>query len=247
MKAFSAHMHEGEPGHCVSRSGLLAGVLLATNRPARVVQIYSPQKRGHNVVEVWDEKDGWVIVDPTFLTLFRPGPGDALASRTAEPISPTTAVELFSDKGVHLDDPPAYYFDEQDGLLRGPRVYPEPWLYLRTGPRFAPYPYRGKFLVPGAPLWHLGPVQTLLQRGILLCAALLLLSVFLETAKALGGWISRRMQGKGRVADPSPLPAHRVPHTKRERDGDLAGEDSLIERASERRSQQRTEKVERNE
>jgi hypothetical protein len=235
LNAFAAHLREREPGHCVSRSGLLAAVLLSAGRPARVVQIFSPRRRGHNVVEVWDGKDGWVIVDPTFMTRFRPRPGEAVASRAADPISHQSEPEVFSDRGLPLPDPPAYYFDDQDGLLRGPRVYPEPWLYLRTGPRFATFPFRGKFLVPGNPLWCFGPVQTLLQGGILVCAGLLVLTVFLQMTRLLRGWISRRKQvpaGAAFLGGPA------------QREAAPPREEGLSERGSEQRGQRVMRKVE---
>jgi len=61
----------GEPGHCTTRSGSVAAVLLASGIPARVFQIIPLDPdghlgaNGHNVLEVWDERSGWSLVDPT--------------------------------------------------------------------------------------------------------------------------------------------------------------------------------------
>ena len=61
----------GEPGHCTTRSGSVAAVLLASGIPARVFQIIPLDPdghlgvNGHNVLEVWDERSGWSMVDPT--------------------------------------------------------------------------------------------------------------------------------------------------------------------------------------
>ena len=62
----------GEPGHCTTRSGSVAAVLLASGIPARVFQIipldpdgHLRLANGHNVLEVWDERSGWSMVDPT--------------------------------------------------------------------------------------------------------------------------------------------------------------------------------------
>src|SRR6266545_5495732 len=66
-KVLSNHL-AGEPGHCVTRTGLLAATLLAMGIPARVVQIQPLDgSSGHNVLEIWDSKmGGWVLMDPTY-------------------------------------------------------------------------------------------------------------------------------------------------------------------------------------
>ena len=47
----------GSPGHCVTRSAILAGELLSVGVPARIVQLAPLDgSGGHNLVEVWDEE-----------------------------------------------------------------------------------------------------------------------------------------------------------------------------------------------
>src|SRR5437016_1533288 len=60
------HTEKGRPGNCVTRSGLAAAALLSVGIPARVVQLLPPDGQGHNIFSVWDEKYGWVAIDPTF-------------------------------------------------------------------------------------------------------------------------------------------------------------------------------------
>ncbi len=38
-------------------------------------------------------------------------------------------------------------------------LFPEPWLYVRSGNRSAPWPFRGRFLCVGLGHWQLGPAQ----------------------------------------------------------------------------------------
>ena len=64
---FARHHAGGAPGHCGTRSAILAGELLAVGVPARIVQlVHFDGRRDHNVVEIWDAEQGWVVVDPTY-------------------------------------------------------------------------------------------------------------------------------------------------------------------------------------
>ena len=63
-KHLERHM-AGEPGHCLTRSAIVATQLLSVGIPARVVQMVPAEGKGHTVVEVWDEASGWTVVDPT--------------------------------------------------------------------------------------------------------------------------------------------------------------------------------------
>jgi len=69
------------------------------------------------------------------------------------------------------------YNKDPSSLFRGHIAYPEPWLYLRTGSRFARWPFRAKFIELGAWQWRMGPAQTALRYGIAICVALLMASL----------------------------------------------------------------------
>jgi len=161
LDSFEAHVGQGQAGHCVSRSGLLVAILLANGLPARIVQTYALDNKGHNVVEVWDEQ-GWVMIDPLFSTTLRVEQKGQMSGYLLQ-----KGFKVFSEKdvpkGIDLED---FYFHPQHGVLTGVRFYPEPWFYMRVGQRLAPWPFRGKFASVGRPTWDLGPAQTWLQRGI---------------------------------------------------------------------------------
>jgi len=169
-EAFHAHVERGEPGHCVARSGLLAAVLLSAGCPARVVQLYPPKGKGHNVVEVWEEDHGWVIIDPTDLVYVQSSP----LIKSTSPSSDISVQELVLRPIVAIEKDVLnrhrnYYFDPVSGVFQGSRVYPEPWLYLRVGQGEASWPFRGKFVVIEPGRWTLGPGQSLLRAGIIAC------------------------------------------------------------------------------
>jgi len=62
----------GDAGHCMNRVAIVAAQLLSVGIPARVTQLFPGAGRGHNVVEVWGEPDGWVMVDPSYGSPNRP-------------------------------------------------------------------------------------------------------------------------------------------------------------------------------
>jgi hypothetical protein len=201
------HLREhlaGEPGHCLTRSAILATQLLAVGIPARIAQLLPPDGRGHTLVEVWDEGTGWVLVDPTYggaLGTDRELASAASLLRSPEKTtwyglggSPTT----LANHGRGL--PPEFVAN----AFRGHLIYPEPWLYLRLGPRSAPWPFRGRFVRVGPWKADLGPLQLLLWVAAptfglssLLCLGLALRSrVFsLSGVRASPGELSRDPQG----------------------------------------------------
>lgn len=157
---FQRHL-TGEPGHCLTRSAILATQLLSVGVPARVVQMLPADGRGHTVVEVWDECCGWTLVDPTFGGMVRP------LSRSASAAALQAAPENARWSGIRSPDfPPGSEQDRLEyvrGALKGHLVYPEPWLYLRMGSRVAPWPFRNHVVRIGPQDLWLGPVQRLLQ------------------------------------------------------------------------------------
>jgi hypothetical protein len=142
---FEAHL-SGQPGHCVNRSAMLATTLLSVGIPARVAS-FSPRSGwgGHTLVEVWAGAD-WAVVDPTEVGLV----GSKWPSSAAEIKRGTDALRLFNVDGTVRQDP----YPLSESIARGELVYPEPWLYTRTGPRFSFWPFRGKLIQVGVHSWR---------------------------------------------------------------------------------------------
>jgi len=141
----ASHM-EGAPGHCVTRSGLIAAILLSAGMAARQMQMAAPH---HNVVEVFDERLGWVLIDPTFGAVFRTASGPSSAAALVNDSDGQWTQELASPA------PHAKLGFEPD---TGPReiAFPDPWLYTRSGKRAADWPFRGIFVHAGARGWQQG-------------------------------------------------------------------------------------------
>ena len=142
-------------GGSVPRSGILATMLLASGVPARVVQLVGPGF-GHTVVEVWDY--GWRLYDPMLAGAF----GDASSLLGAADLATARTLGL-----VELGTRPAgtfpatKIFGDQARLQAVTILYPEPYLYLRSGRRVASFPYRGAFATVERPGSVLGPGQRL--------------------------------------------------------------------------------------
>jgi hypothetical protein len=134
---FEAHL-SGQPGHCVNRSAMLATTLLSVGIPARVAS-FTPRSGwgGHTLVEVWSGAD-WVVVDPTEMGLV----GSIRPNSAVEIKGRSDALRLFNADGSVRQDP----YPLSASIVAGELVYPEPWLYTRTGPRFSFWPFRGKFI-----------------------------------------------------------------------------------------------------
>lgn len=136
---------------------------------ARVVQLLPSAGPGHNLVEVWDEQVGWVVVDPTRGGVLGADSRPASAARLAgvpESVrwfalarapAPTSLVE----EGRKTQPDPRLY--------EGQIFYPEPWLYLRVGRRSAPWPFRGSFACLGGTGLGCGRIQELLRVLIPAC------------------------------------------------------------------------------
>jgi hypothetical protein len=205
LEDFRAHVERGEPAHCVSRSGLLAAIFLASGQPARVVQIFPDGRgKGHNITEVWDGPGGWQLVDPSTMRVIREPESDVAAG----PDSGPERLQAIGRPLLRAGDFDAYYFQPEAGLLTGPRVYPEPWLYMRTGPRASSWPFNGRFAVSGSGT-AFGPAQWWCRVGI--CVSLLGLLVSASV------WARRMVLGRtGRGPDARPTArADRSPNRAR--------------------------------
>lgn len=184
LQDFRDHIELGAPGHCVTYSGLLTAVLLSAGYPARVVQVYSTSGRGHNVMEVWDEQKGWVMIDPSMKTLLQVDEKARPESdQNHELGSDATVIPVGKAKAKEKDLQARFYNDFEDGVLRGPRVYPEPWLYVRCGSKAVFWPFRGEFMVIGRRPWSFGPFQRMLLFGIVSTSILGAASVLVGTAR----------------------------------------------------------------
>jgi hypothetical protein len=203
----AAHL-AGAPGHCVTRSGLLAAALLAAGIPARVVQLRPLSGGGHNVAEVWDQANGWVYIDPTYRLTVEGMPGTTSAAASLRPKAHTrwrvnTAMREVAGTGTET----AFLYDNMDRLLGGHLVYPDPWAYTRVGRQLAPWPFQARFVVVGPLSLRLGLLQRLLHVGIALALLALATSVVSPLVR-----LSRRSPRKSReLAAQAPAPVRPVP------------------------------------
>jgi hypothetical protein len=191
-----AHLH-GEPGHCLSRSGLLAAALLASGIPSRVVHILSPELAGHTVVEVWSAADGWTVVDPTF--------GRFLRSHRGAPNAWALVVGEQRLEWIATGETPLGIGDPSPlgGWTHGTVIYPDPWLYLRIGDSRATWLYRGLYVVLRPAHLAIGPAQAFLAPVIVVssvgtigCLGFVLLACFRTWREA-----SFRAKGPGFIAE----------------------------------------------
>jgi hypothetical protein len=169
----------GAPGHCVTRSGLIAAALLASGFPARVVQFLPETGNGHNVVEAWEPASGWTLIDPTYRLQVTGAAGLSAAAALAEPQVAQWRVNAAVRPVMNLrDQPVAEAIAIGRHLATGRIIYLDPWLYTRVGHKAAPPPFQARFVLVGGRTLDLGLGQPLLQAGILLCLAGLVVSLF---------------------------------------------------------------------
>ena len=164
---FDDHVIRGEPGHCVTRSGILVAELLSVGIPARLAQVFTADGGGHNISEVWDQDLGWVLIDPSF------GGTISLDGRPLSAVSAlgsSRSLQVIGGGSSAAQGGPFY----MKGLKGGTILYPSPWRYLRTGPRSAMWPFMGRFARIGAGHLKYGGVQSILRTGIVVCLILFL-------------------------------------------------------------------------
>jgi hypothetical protein len=185
----------GAPGHCVTRSSLASAVLLSAGIPARMVQLSTDTPTGHNVFEVWDQHEDWVMVDPTYGGMLKMG-NNLCSAVEAQLYGGAATWTQAAPPASEAVSPSRLYSPRGQDVLRAPLVYPEPWLYMRTGPRESEWPFRGRFAVVGPTSWNLGIAQLIFRFAIvtfaLLAAACFSLGLLLRTASnkragAVGG------------------------------------------------------------
>ncbi len=190
---------DGEPGHCVTRSGIIATALLATGIPARMVQLHPPAAQmggDHNALEVFEPGQGWIFFDPTY--------GGELRS----PSGRRSAAALVADGGrvrwVQTGNVPvalggetldgaATYAGDPSPLLTGYLVYPEPWLYTRVGDKVAPWPFQASYLLVGAPSRDL----TYRRRALHVCIAVAAIALVLASTRTAYSIVRARTRSAG--------------------------------------------------
>ena len=194
---FTAHL-AGEPGHCVTRTGMLAAELLSAGIPARVVQLVPPDGHGHHVVEVWDDSARWSLVDPSLGSVVG-GPDGPMS--VAEALASPDKVRLLG--GGHaartaVDTLVALYARTDGPLFSGDVLYPSAWLYVRLGEPLVSWPLRGLFVRAGRGQLTAGPAQAVLRWSVAS-------SGLLGMALALGAllvWRRQRRAQRERVEAP---------------------------------------------
>lgn len=192
----------GEPGHCVSRSGLIATALLATGIPARLVQVQwsSPKSiaGGHNAVEFWDDEKGWSLYDPTFGGYFETDEGDRSAVGVALAGHAVRWYQAGSIPAGLSAGRPAVGSLTAAASTVSVVSYVEPWIHTRVGPRVAPRPFNGAFV-------FVGP-----DAKAFVLAHWTLMGLILLTATSLGaafvrlGWLFLWSRRLARVSAASP-------------------------------------------
>lgn len=182
----------GAPGQCTTRSSLEAAILLAAGVNARQVQITGAQ--GHNVLEVYDEQTGWVIFDPTFGAIY------ATPERPGRPVSVAEAVSqpTLVPTGVSLAPSPISEAPHEIGEA----LFPDPWLYTRSGERAAHWPFRGRFIHVGAASFRYGRGQEIL-RGCFLVSALAALFLLVKLLRARRASAAARKENNRASSQPA--------------------------------------------
>jgi transglutaminase superfamily protein len=199
--ALKRHAIDGEPGHCVTRAGLASAILLSAGIPSKVVQLVGP-RLGHTIMSVWDDRLGWVMFDPTYDGAFTDG-AHFLSSRRAHREPASVRWVPLGTSAVGADALPGLYRDPGRSPFSENLLYPEPWLYLRTGAHVAEWPIRGVFARVGPWRWWLGTAQAILWGGILLSLMLASLRIVLDAEAALRTY----SRAEPRPAEPSRVPA----------------------------------------
>ena len=152
----------------MQRSGLLAAVLLSNGIPARVVQLWG-DSQGHTIVEIWTAEQGWILFDPSTGCVIGGKIGGKAAAFSASALLRSSGpikvypVGLASFRPSNL----AAFYESFGPATDLHLLYPEPWLYLRTGQRFSSWPFRGRYTSPENLTWRYGLGQRCYVIGIL--------------------------------------------------------------------------------
>ena len=171
---FKEHM-AGAPGHCMTRSAILATQLLSVGIPARVVQFVPLDEKGHTLVEVWDDALGWAVVDPTSGGYVIGPSSRAAIDLLAQPAS----LEWRPFGFTKADEAEVAQQKEHfRHLLAGNVLYPEPWLLSARRRAHRTVALPREYARVGAPFLTLGPLQHFLfwmipavaLLGVALCA-----------------------------------------------------------------------------
>jgi len=186
----------GAPSFCGTRSAIITTSLLSVGIPARLVHLTKGDGvTGHAVLEVWDARSGWVLVDVSAHNMVTCGDRDASAMDIL--VNPG---ECTVDLGrLEVGSQVASSLKEFYGSFKSSRIslmYPEPWVYLRMGRRSSFWPFRSMFVHTGPTSWMIGPAQKSLWLGILFCFVIL----FAGLVRALKGLLTAPFRAIPRVA-----------------------------------------------
>ncbi|MEZ5428960.1 MAG: transglutaminase-like domain-containing protein [Pyrinomonadaceae bacterium] len=183
---FEEHL-KGKPGHCVCFSSITANTLLSVGIPARLVQILPGKKSGHNVVEVWDDRYGWVIFDPLNGSLFEDG-GKYLSA--VEAINKNDSLKRVKAPADLTGDEYLVNFYQGGMPFDGSITYPEPWLYTRVSERNSRI-WRGSFEFFGKQRPLFITELTVFRIGIIICLSLALIIFAGTSLQLLQKWRGR--------------------------------------------------------
>ena len=171
---FRSHLN-GAKGYCVSYAGITATSLLSVGIPARFLQLRPDDREGgHNIIEVWDDEQGWVLFDPFNDGLIESG-GKYLSAPEALVAPTVNRVKAGKDESAQ-----GYLLDYFKGTnpFNTTLVYPEPWLYTRVGKKENPV-FRGTFVGFGDGYFRYSVIQNILRVGLFLAGLALLGAVLL--------------------------------------------------------------------
>lgn len=171
----------GNPGHCVSYASMTVDTLLSVGIPARYIQILPKNKDGHNLIEVWDKKYGWVVFDSLSDSLISDGNKflSAIEAHTSQtPIKRVEANPKNPTVGYLTD----YY--EGENPFDNAIIYPDPWIYTRTAKK-ENFIYRYNFIGFGDGAFYYSYFQFILRFGILLCLVAFFIILSIDLKKKL--------------------------------------------------------------
>lgn len=188
---FQAELN-GAPGYCTNFSTFLAAALLSEKIPARVVQFLPATLNGvggHTIVEVWDAAQGWVLIDPSYGAEIKCDGRNCSALDLMQHLDSLTWSPLTQPA---RSPGAAAIYDARPLLFNGAKIaYPEPWFYLRTGPRFATVPFLAAFVLVGQLSFQYGIAQNILHIGIIICGGLAIVSIALALRSIVRRSVSR--------------------------------------------------------
>jgi hypothetical protein len=175
-EAFAAHL-AGAQGNCGCYSNMVANALLSVGNPARIVQIYSPVKGDHNIVEVWDKENGWVAFDPLSDSVFTATDTDRMLSVQEAMLADDNFVRIEACPKAPSQALLKEYYDDGNPFREATVVFPGPWTYTRVGEKQTGI-FRSAFVAFG-PNSGYSWKRNLAVAGVLICWFGMLVMVYI--------------------------------------------------------------------